>query len=222
MKNKLKALASPAVALLAYVLVFILSPQTFRTALVFISGFLKEMIQVLPRVLILSGLIAVWVPRDVIIGGFGNKSGWKGRLLSLLIGSVSAGPIYAAFPLCLTFKKKGASTENIIIILSSWAVIKVPMLIMEIKFLGMEFSLLRYLLTVPVIFLMAWILKKILAWDELDSTALGASAPLHPRDLVLEKLPGYNCKSCGHDNCADFSEAAALGLSPLSKCEFAK
>ncbi|MBI9101104.1 MAG: hypothetical protein JEY99_01720 [Spirochaetales bacterium] len=62
------------------------------------AGFLIEMLQILPPVLIITALITIGVPPEVIRKGLGNGSGIKGRLLSLLIGSFSAGPVYAAFP----------------------------------------------------------------------------------------------------------------------------
>ena len=40
---------------------------------------------------------------------------------------------------------------SIIIILSSWAVIKIPMLLNEAKFLGAKFMIIRWLLTVIAI-----------------------------------------------------------------------
>ena len=52
--------------------------------------------------------------------------------------------------------KKGASITNIVIILSSWAVIKIPMLANEVKFLGIKFMGIRWILTVISIFAMAY------------------------------------------------------------------
>jgi ferredoxin len=52
---------------------------------------------------------------------------------------------------------KGASIPNIVIILSAWAVIKVPMLANEAKFLGVNFMMIRWVLTVIAIFVMAYI-----------------------------------------------------------------
>ena len=43
------------------------------------------------------------------------------------------------FPIGKSLLSKGASITNIVIILSSWAVIKVPMLANEAKFLGSRF-----------------------------------------------------------------------------------
>lgn len=52
--------------------------------------------------------------------------------------------------------KKGASITNIVIILSSWAVIKIPMLANEVKFLGIKFMGIRWVLTVISIFTMGY------------------------------------------------------------------
>lgn len=47
-------------------------------------------------------VIEALVSKAMIIREFGDKSGFKGNLLALLLGSISAGPIYAAFPLSKT------------------------------------------------------------------------------------------------------------------------
>ncbi|MCY6353803.1 ferredoxin [Clostridium sp. ZS2-4] len=57
--------------------------------------------------------------------------------------------------------KKGASIANIVIILSTWAVIKVPMLANEAKFLGVKFMGIRWIFTTISIFVMAYIVSKL-------------------------------------------------------------
>lgn len=123
--------------------------------------YVKEMLQIMPVIFILTSLIEAWVPREIIVNSFGEKSGVKGTIFSLLLGSFSAGPIYAAFPVCKMLLKKGASISNIVVILSSWAVIKVPMLANEAKFLGPKFMAIRWVLTTASIFAMAYITSKI-------------------------------------------------------------
>lgn len=124
--------------------------------------YVKEMLQIMPVIFILTSLIEAWVPRETIIKGFGEGSGFKGSILSFILGSFSAGPIYAAFPVCKMFLKKGASISNIVIILSAWAVIKVPMLANEAKFLGPKFMGIRWVLTTISIFIMAYIMSKLI------------------------------------------------------------
>ncbi len=151
-KNKLLFLVA-----LLYAVIFIVSPDKATKSVGNSVYYLIEMLQVLPVIFLLTVVIEALVPKEMIMRGFGEKSGFKGNLLALLLGSISAGPIYAAFPISKTLLGKGASIPNIVIILSAWAVIKVPMLANEAKFLGVNFMMIRWVLTVIAIFVMAYI-----------------------------------------------------------------
>ena len=98
---------------------------------------------IMPVIFLLTTLIEAWVPKEMIMEHLGDESGLKGALISLLLGSVSVGSIYVAFPVCKTLFKKGASISNIVVILSAWAVIKIPMLANEAKFLSPKFMAIR-------------------------------------------------------------------------------
>jgi len=147
------------VAILAYIILAFISPDKILGSLNQSKYYFIEMLQILPAVFILTSLIQTWVPTKVIMKYFGDGSGIKGYGISFLIGSLSAGPIYAAFPVCQTLLKKGASIRNIVIILSTWAVVKVPMLINEAKFMGFEYMMIRWLLTLVSIFVMAYLIN---------------------------------------------------------------
>jgi uncharacterized membrane protein YraQ (UPF0718 family) len=153
-KNKLLSVISSI-----YVFLLILMPDKGTSAVKNSMYYVLEMLQVMPIVFIMTAMIEAWVPKEAILNSFGEKSGWKGNIYSFLLGSFSAGPIYAAFPVCKMLFKKGASITNIVIILSAWAVIKVPMLANEAKFLNVKFMGIRWILTVISILLMAYILS---------------------------------------------------------------
>ena len=125
--------------------------------------FFKEMILFLPLMFILIGLFDVWVPREKIEKHIGRESGWKGTGLVILLATLQAGPLYGAFPFAYILWKKGCSIRNIFIYLGAFATIKIPMLTFEIGFLGLKFSLLRTLITLPVFiiigYIMEWYLK---------------------------------------------------------------
>jgi uncharacterized membrane protein YraQ (UPF0718 family) len=125
--------------------------------------FFKEMILFLPLMFILVGLFDVWVPREKIEKHIGSESGWKGTGLVILLATLQAGPLYGAFPFAYILWKKGCSIRNIFIYLGAFATIKIPMITFEIGFLGLKFSLLRTLITLPVFiligYLMEWYLK---------------------------------------------------------------
>jgi len=125
--------------------------------------FIKEMILFLPLMFILVGLFDVWVPREKIERHIGGESGWKGTGLVILLATLQAGPLYGAFPFAYILWKKGCSIRNVFIYLGAFSTIKIPMIAFEIGFLGLKFSLLRTLITLPVFiligYLMEWYLK---------------------------------------------------------------
>ena len=77
-------------------------------------------------------------------------------------GYVQAGPLYGAFPVTYLLWKKGCSIRNIFIYLGAFSTIKLPMLTFEIGFLGLKFSLLRTLFTLPVFIVISVIMEKYL------------------------------------------------------------
>lgn len=145
---------------LSYLLVFTAGEQISLSFWMFF----KEMIFFLPLMFILIGLFDVWIPREKVVKHIGEESGVKGTFLVILLASLQAGPLYGAFPFAYLLWKKGCSVRNIFIYLGAYSTIKIPMLTFEIGFLGLKFSLLRTLVTLPIFiligYLMEWILRK--------------------------------------------------------------
>ncbi len=160
MVDRLKRNKFLLVVALIYVALLIARPEMARTAFDNSVYYLVEMVEIMPVIFFLTIGIEVLVPKDWIIKRFGEGSGILGNILSLVLGSVSAGPIYAAFPISKTLLSKGASIGNVVIILSAWAVVKVPMLANEAKFLGVNFMIIRWCLTVVMIFIMGVIMNR--------------------------------------------------------------
>jgi uncharacterized membrane protein YraQ (UPF0718 family) len=205
-----------------YIALLFISPETVYSALDILMGFLAEMLQILPMIFILSALIGEWIPREIITRHLGQDAGWKGMVYSLILGSISAGPIYAAFPLALTLKKKGASIGNVVVIISSWAVVKIPMLMMELKFLGLRFTVLRYLITVPSIFLLGWLMNLLFREkeDELNTKAEPSGQNLVHAKELLDLLPGHDCGVCGFGSCKEMAINQGSKKLILEKCVF--
>ncbi len=189
MKNFLRQNMMLVIVAALYSGLMVFSPDLARTSFQNSLYYLKEMILVLPVIFLFTVVLEALVPKEMILRGFGEKSGLKGNVLALMLGSLSAGPIYAAFPVSKTLLAKGASIGNIVIILSAWAVIKVPMLANEIRFLGPEFMAVRWVLTVCAIFLMAYLTGTLVTKEDLPAVN-DESRP------VLEVIPEY-CLGCG-------------------------
>ena len=134
---------------------FVYAPSIGRNFWLFFS----EMIAFLPLMFILIGVIDVWFPREKIEPFIGRDSGAKGTFWVILFAMLQAGPLYGAFPVAYLLWKKGSSIKNIFIYLGAFSTLKIPMLTFEIGFLGLKFSLLRTLITLPVFILIGYIME---------------------------------------------------------------
>jgi len=178
---------------LIYIGLLIVAPEYAISAFKNSSYYLIEMIQVIPIIFMITIFIEAWIPKETITKHLGEKSGFKGGLFAFVLGSISAGPIYAAFPVSKMLLKKGAGIRNIVIILSAWAVIKVPMLANEAKFLGPKFMVVRWVLTVIAITIMATIMGKVINKKEV----LAVEAD-YEDDLSIEKVTCIGCNLCAN------------------------
>lgn len=141
-------------------------PEIGLTAFSNTAGNIKEMISVIPPIFILLGLLDVWVDRATMIKYTGKGSGIKGILISFLLGSAAAGPLYAAFPVATVMLKKGSSIFNVLIFLGAWSTTKIPLLTFEAASLGMRFMLTRLALSLIGILVIALIGDKSLSQSE--------------------------------------------------------
>ncbi len=123
-------------------------------------GFIKEMIIALPVMFILVGLFDVWVSKEKVQKHIGEASGIRGIMLIMLLAFLQAGPLYAAFPVVYILWKKGTSSRNIFIYLSSASIAKIPMLAFEIGFLGIKFSILRIIISIPIFIILGILMGK--------------------------------------------------------------
>jgi len=137
-----------AVVVLAGLVVARLFPGRGQVMLSSSAANLVTMLTILPAVVLLMGLFAVWVPRSTVVRHLGKASGVRGVALALLFGALPTGPLYIAFPIAGALLARGARLLNVIVFLSAWGCIKLPQEIVEYRFLGLRFMLLRLVFTV--------------------------------------------------------------------------
>ena len=145
---------------LANIIIGLIMPGIGLKSLDLTRANLLEMMSVIPPIFILLGLLDVWVDRSTMIRLTGNGSGLKGVLISFLMGSAAAGPLYAAFPVAGMMLKKGSSLMNVFIFIGAWSTTKIPMLTFEAASLGLPFTLTRLALRVIGILAIALISQK--------------------------------------------------------------
>jgi len=128
--------------------------------------FFIEMIWILPAVMVLMGLFAVWVSKETIVKYLGKTSGIRGIFLAIFLGTLPTGPLYVAFPIAAGLIKKGARISNILIFLSAWACIKIPQEMVELQFLGAKFMALRLVLTIVFVIIMGVFIEQVIEWSD--------------------------------------------------------
>ena len=113
--------------------------------------FLFSMLKILPCAFIMIGLFEVWVKKETVEKHLGRISGIKGYLWAILLAGTTVGGLYVAFPVAYSLHKKGASLQIILTYISASAVCRIPMTIFEASFLGLRFTLIRFLTALPLI-----------------------------------------------------------------------
>lgn len=138
-------------------------------------SFMREVVSIVPPVMVLMGLMDVWVPRKLVEAHLGREAGFVGAGVAMLLGTAAAGPLYAAFPLAVSLKKKGARLANIVIFLGTWAAIKIPMILMESSFIGLRFALLRLAFTIPCVLAAGYLMERLLPEEEEEAVEPSAA-----------------------------------------------
>ena len=115
------------------------------------TTFAVEMLKILPCVFILIGLFQVWVRRETIERHFGEESGIRGYIWAVLLAGTTVGGLYIAFPVAYSLYTKGAKLSVIFTYIGASALCRIPMAIFEASFLGIKFTLIRLIVSLPLV-----------------------------------------------------------------------
>jgi len=113
----------------------------------------REMVKIVPFAFILIGLFEVWVPKHVVERHLGVQAGLRAHLWAVLLAGTTVGGLYVAFPVAAALQGKGARLAFLFTYIGASGVCRIPMTLFEASFLGIEFTLIRYAIAVPLIVL---------------------------------------------------------------------
>jgi uncharacterized membrane protein YraQ (UPF0718 family) len=156
------------ISVVGLILLYIIVPVNGTKAVDTVVFSFKELILIIPPIFILLGFLDVWVPRATIIKHMGNNSGIKGAALSILLGTAAAGPLYAAFPIASIFLRKGVKFTNVMLFIGAWSTTKIPMFLFEVSSLGFKFAFTRLMLSIIGIFIIAYVMNKLLGKEDIS------------------------------------------------------
>ena len=112
----------PIGILLIYVILFLAAPDKAGQALKSSGNVFLSMLLPLALVFFIMLLINLFLKPAALAKFLGKGSGIKGIILSASAGIISAGPIYAWYPLLKVLKEKGAGDSSVAIFLYNRAI----------------------------------------------------------------------------------------------------
>ena len=120
------------------------------------------MLKILPPAFVLIGLFDVGVSRETVERNFGQAAGPMKYVWSILLAATTVGGTFVAFPVAHALHGKGARFSAILAYMSSASLVMVPMTVIEASILGIRFSLVRLLISVPLVILTSSIMGRYL------------------------------------------------------------
>ena len=113
--------------------------------------FMKGMAKVFPCAFILIGLFDVWVKKETVEHHMGQQSGWRGYVWALLLAVTTVGGMFVGFPVAYALHAKGAKLSVTFTYIGAAAICRVPMTLFEAFYLGGTFTLVRFVVSVPLV-----------------------------------------------------------------------
>ena len=134
--------------------------------------FAVDMFKLLPPAFILVGLFMVWIDKKTIEKYFGEASGFMGHIAAILLSCTTLYPFVVVLPMAGALAKKGARLSIVLTYIGATAICRIPMTIFEASFLGLKFSILRYLISLPLVIISSIIIEKIVGKNYLLKNGL--------------------------------------------------
>jgi len=116
-----------------------------------LTGFSVDMLMILPGAFILIGLFEVWVGRETVERHLGQQSGIRGYLWAVLLAGTIVGGLYVALPVAYSLFRKGAKLSVVFTYIGASAICRIPMTVFEASFLGIKFTVVRLLVSLPLV-----------------------------------------------------------------------
>ena len=123
--------------------------------------FLLSMAMMFPGAFILIGLFEVWVDRETVERHLGEATGMIGYLWVILLACTVMAPLIVALPMSASLRKKGAKLQLVIGFISASTVCRIPMTVFEASYLGIPFSLVRLLISIPLVIVFSEIIGRL-------------------------------------------------------------
>lgn len=113
----------------------------------------KTLFGIIPLLIIaflVAGLVATLIPKKMVSRWLGREAGWKGPLLGSLMGALVPGGPFFFYPLMATLIASGAGVGTMISFVAAKTLWNVGRLPIEIAFVGVRLTVIRFLITFAI------------------------------------------------------------------------
>ena len=129
----------------------VLGPVAFAEAIARDVALLGDLLPRVTAAQVMAGMLWVLLPRDTISQFLQRNQGRRGLIIATFAGAVTPGGPASAFPFLLILAGSGADRGLLVAYITSWAILGVQRIIVwDIPFMGIDFSLLRFLIGLPL------------------------------------------------------------------------
>ena len=126
-------------------------------------AFSIDMLKILPPAFVLIGLFKLWVKRETVERHFGEEFGIRGHRWAILLAGTTVGGLYVAFPVAYSLYHKGAKLSVVFTYMGACAICRIPMTTFEASFMGIKFSAIRLMVSLPLMIISSILLGNYLA-----------------------------------------------------------
>lgn len=102
-----------------------------------------SLLPLLIAVFVVVGLSDLLIPRPLIARWLGRSAGFKGILLATVLGAFTPGGPFVSFPLVASLYGAGASIGPVVAFVTSWSLLALSRLPLEIGLVGPRLTLIR-------------------------------------------------------------------------------
>lgn len=126
---------------------------------------IERLRELLPRMLAaisVAGLLWAMLPRERVARLIGRNSGLRGLVVASAAGILTPGGPASAFPLLALLGASGADRGAMIAYITAWSTMGLQrILVWDVPFMGAEFSLTRFLISLPLPILAGLIARRL-------------------------------------------------------------
>lgn len=111
-----------------------------------VSG-MKTLLMILPILLvsfILSGMLRVMIPDELISNWIGSATSFRGILIGTAAGIITPGGPFVSLPIALTLLNTGAAIGPVVAYVTAWATIGLFRVPFEIAIVGPKFAVIKF------------------------------------------------------------------------------